>query len=517
MKKFQRHFSRAALFVSIVFWGAQLTAEIRFTNNDPFPLYTAANPLAPFTYWQDCKPEQRVSFSASFYRQNANAGRSGPFTEGICPTNACSGCQQCCNKDVPIGDIHGRWDMIALFYPESNGNTDVATNLVKALELCVPGANGVKEQADVNAALTYILNPANFDPNEEFGFFSVPITYRKYGLRFEADITTCWDIGVRVQGGVATIRQNAIFLDKTCSATGDLCTTGTTGTPCILNQASCDAINLVVNGIMKKQDIVADVLGLDIEDFCETDLEDVTLGLYWSHCYYRNKGTDNPCWPELTIAPYIIAEVAAPISKDQNTNKLLSVPFGLNKHWGYGVSGGFNVNFVDTVQIGFEAGFMHYSREFYGAYPVMTNEHQIGMLPRKADVRIKPGSTWSFGATLACSYFLSCLSCYTQFRLIHHCNDSICVVRTLPVTPVTSGGTASCLENPSLFQPAAPGPAIDIAEMEERSAWDSSFVDVSFDYDITKDVSLGFLWQAPVSQQFAYRPTTVMGSIIIRY
>ncbi len=53
--------------------------------------------------------------------------------------------------------------------------------------------------------------------------------------------------------------------------------------------------------------------------------------------------------------------------------------------------------------------------------------------------------------------------------------------------------------------------------MREQTAWDSSFFNVSFDYNISEYMALGFLWQAPISQEFAYRPTTVMGSLIVRF
>ena len=58
---------------------------------------------------------------------------------------------------------------------------------------------------------------------------------------------------------------------------------------------------------------------------------------------------------------------------------------------------------------------------------------------------------------------------------------------------------------------------VKVKKMEQESAWTSSFVDVHFDYDVSENIVLGFLWQAPVSQTFAYRPTTVMGSIIVQY
>lgn len=492
MKTCYRPFSCVMLFVSTIFlaFTSRMNAEIRFTTNDPFVMYTAQNPIAFATYWKDCEPEQKFDFSLSFYRQNANAAKSGPCTVGSCPDNTCTNCARVCNTDVPIGDIHGPWNMVALFYDDCT----IRNNLVAAL-----GINPT-DQCFID-----LVQPINADSKSRFGFWSMPIEYRKYGIRIQADIGTCGDFGFRVQAGVATIRQDVCPVDLTCSATGDPCPDAN----CLVNNFSCTCRQFVTKYIMNQTNIIADTLGLDMDNFCETDLEDLVLSIYWSHCYDFNKNSDNPCYPEYTFAPYFIGEFCAPLSKAQNNNVLFSLPFGTNRHWGMGLTGGFNVNFLETVQIGLEAGFMRFSSETYFNYPVPTNDLQQGIYPRKADLCIRPGHTWTFGAKLNAHHFLSCLSCFSEFRLIHHCDDHISVLRAIPVTPLAP--TPTC--------PADTFTAADIKlqKMREETAWDSSFFNVSFDYDISEHMALGFLWQAPISQEFAYRPTTVMGSLIIRF
>jgi hypothetical protein len=51
--------------------------------------------------------------------------------------------------------------------------------------------------------------------------------------------------------------------------------------------------------------------------------------------------------------------------------------------------------------------------------------------------------------------------------------------------------------------------------MVEMSKWQSHVINVGFTYDISPNVALGFLWQAPVYQKSAYRATTLMGSVIV--
>ena len=516
-------------------------AAIRFTSNDPYPVFTAQNPLAWYTFWHDCEPESPYDFSISLFRQVAHKGRTGPFFSGACSTQAttaCSlpNCAPCCDKDVPIGNIHGPWNMLALLYPEPNGNSTVADNIINALELTTPDLYGVAAPGPI---VTYISQPWNTDPTKQFGFFSVPIDYTKYGVRFQADFMISCDFGVRLQAGVVSIRQIAKFLDRSYCALDNMApyistpaapNTVTSCTPnlstsccpqeggtmnvcnqtqacCQINQYNCNDKILVINGIMKQVRDIATILGFDIDNFCETNVEDLIFSMYWTHCWEFNTDTDNPCWPDYTFAPFAVGEISAPFSKQQNVNRLFSVPFGLDRHWGYGFTGGFTLNFIETIELGFDAGFTRYSEELYCNYPVPTNELQEGMFPRKADLRKRPGTTWSFGATMGAYHFLSCLSAYVQFRLLHHCDDHFCILNAIPVTPITPDAPDDDFTISNIL----------VGKMKEESMWSSSFVDVHLDYDITDTMQLGFFWQAPVAQKYAYRPTTVMGSLIFKF
>jgi len=102
---------------------------IRFTHHDPAPIYTTGNPVAMFTRWENGKREQQAQFSCTAFRQSADKGRTNPFTSSSCPENTCIDCAKVCDKDVELGNLHGRWNMIALFYPEENVNTEIIQQL----------------------------------------------------------------------------------------------------------------------------------------------------------------------------------------------------------------------------------------------------------------------------------------------------------------------------------------------------------------------------------------------------
>ena len=557
-------------------------------SNDPYPVYSAINPLGAYTYWEKCEPEYYTMFSASVFRQTADRGRSGPCTTGRCTTFPASSttsnqtaassctpenfCQSVCNFDVNLGSIHGPWNMTALFYPETNGNNTINNALINDLNLTCPTQTGLTPSTGPCTAinctngqtitlpagtcisgcssptgstgytstcqiLSQLALPELSDINQQFGFFQVPIQYRKYGIRFQGDFgfyCGWWgEFGLRVQLGVASIRQDACFVDQTYGAVSGTtsntqpanqsCTittpngSGSCSTGCCVPNPlvnNCCSKQLVINGIMKEVDVIADLLDLNIRDYYKTDIEDITLNLYWSRSWEYNAGkVINECWPYYTIAPYIIGEFTFPASKEIENNKLFAVPFGNNGHYGLGMVGGFDINFIETVEIGLEAGFTHFTSHCYSNVPVPTSDYQAGMFPRKANFVKQPGTNWTFLATLGSYHFISCLSCYVQFVGVHHLRDNFCDIVPVPIsyTPV-----ALC-NNPIPPADNFTVNNIRVEKMREESAWESNFVDVHFTYDISEHTQLGFFWQAPVRQEFAYRPTTVMLSLIFEY
>ncbi len=223
MKKFSVKLSRIVYVVSsllLLSIPMLLHAENRYTSNDPYPVYTAANPLGMWTFWQNCEPETSGRLSISVFRQRANMAKGGPCDANIATTcatapNACSNCCQACPLEVPLGDIHGRWNMVALFYPEANGNNTVANNLIAGLGLENSVITGVTDATALANCITALETPSLTDPNQQFGFFSVPIKYRKYGVRLQAEHDILCGFGLRLQAGVVTIQQNPCFLDQT--------------------------------------------------------------------------------------------------------------------------------------------------------------------------------------------------------------------------------------------------------------------------------------------------------------
>ena len=100
------------------------------------------------------------------------------------------------------------------------------------------------------------------------------------------------------------------------------------------------------------------------------------------------------------------------------------------------------------------------------------------------DVNIKPGFNWHFGLKMAAYHFYDRLSFYFQYLYIHHEEDEITLCK--------------------------PDPAFVPEVLENKSCWKSQMINVGFAYDISPNITFGFLWQTPTVQRNAYRPTTLM-------
>lgn len=469
--------------------------QTKYSRNDPNPVASAANPLGSFTRFYDGDPEFCAQFSVSGYRQNADS--AGNCAGDVVKRNDVG---TPTTTPIYIGDMYSPWNMAALFYTEANGNQDVATELKTVLNLTDTTGTCLTEE-EIEKCLAKMILPRNSDPDELFGFMQAPIGYRKYGIRFDVEIGSPCDFGGYFTLGIAQIRQRVCpdFIDLTPDAKDVVtCTTDCTTYTC----AKCK--DLVGNGIVKQRGLVAETLELDLGPYCEASIDMADLGLYWTHTFIFNRPSETYTTNQAhcTFNPYLMAEFSPPIGKKRPPEKLLAATFNNNGHTAYGLSGGFVFNFLQTIEFGLDVGFSRFSQELYENIPVPTQEFQQGILPRKADARIKPGTNWSCAATMVAHHFDYHFTASVEFRLVHHCSDDISILRTRPLSWATGSFPVS---------------NVDVGKMIEESSWSSSFVNFGLTYDITPHVALGFFAQLPVRQRLAYRSTTAMGSVIFTF
>ncbi len=553
-----RTFSALAALTTCLFMHTVYADLTSLARNDPYPVYKAVDPTELLYTWDklwmkeyplEIDRSQTMSIALSAFGQNACVGKDR------------------CGIRVPLGDLHGRWNMIGLLMgPLPEGKT-LPAPLAAALQAIFPGM----PQGTLN-------DPNIVDPNQTFGFFSLPLKYYKRGLRWEFTGMFSCNFGFIFQGGVADICQKVCNFDNlTCMScnykqtmNGDGCVNTllasncnppnpiTTQTPGIAgplplvectapaNAASksvplnccgriCDATilccgrkfnesvsspnpdgtgpnlartigsslpkypnlttDLVNQYLMNELRPIADAIGLNICDFHTVSIEDLRLSLFWRSARNVNLGREG--WAEFLFEPYLMAGVSIGSGKEQNTNCAFSLPFGNNGHTAMGATGGLNLDFVDTIEIGSEVGFTGFFGKNFCNYRVpnqVPNRNcQLGIAPFTTDVYIKPGFNWHWNIKMLAWHFIDRLSFYGQYVLLHHEDDKI------------------CLKTPDITN------AFDVRTLENESCFKVQLLNLGFYYDIAPQMSLGLFIQAPLSQRRAYQSTTVMFSLWATY
>lgn len=541
----------AALSISLLTHNvyADLTTLAR---NDPYPVYKAVDPTEFLFTWDKLWMKE--------YPLELDRSQTMSLALSVFGQNACGGKDRC-GKRVPLGDLDGRWGMVGLLMgPLPEGET-LPQPLLAALNALFPGF----EPGTLN-------DPNIIDPNQTFGFFSVPLKYYKRGLRWEFSGMLSCNFGFVFQGGVADISQKVCNWDNlTCMScnykqtmNGDGCVNTllasncgprnpiTTTVPgiegpvpdveCAIANANktialdccgriCDATILccgrkfreeisTLNGtapnlarttastiynsytaenvnqfLMNQLHPIADAIGLNICDFHKVSIEDIRFSLFWRTAHMVNLGREG--WAEFLFEPYAMAGVSIGAGNEQNTNCAFSLPFGNNGHTSMGATGGLNLDFVDTIEIGAEIGFTGFFGRSFCNYRVpnqVPNRNcQLGLYPFTTDVYIKPGFNWHWAAKMVAWHFVDRLSFYGQYVLLHHEEDSICLK-----TPDTNN-------------------AFDVRALEDQSDFKVQLLNLGFYYDIAPQISLGLYIQAPLNQRRAYSSTTVMFSIWATY
>ncbi|PKN03515.1 hypothetical protein CVU75_01865 [Candidatus Dependentiae bacterium HGW-Dependentiae-1] len=487
-------------------------------RTDAYPMYSSLDPHS-FLYtrekqqikgYETSREEpERVGFSISPFGQNANFGKDidGDYSS--------------------LGDLNGRWSMIPLLFDDGCPNCEgkfpcgktlpgTCKTLQSARDCLFPQGDSDCDSCKTGAVNRPGLNnPEVIDPLERFGFFTNNLKYRKHGLRAELDCNIALGFGISGQIGVADISQilddkcqdmipsySCIYLSKgrinlTCFAEpscGFRLAGGEIGPKgeCCQNDDYCKDCHIdgfdhlttfSVNKLLMDQlCVIAHEIGVDIENFHATSLEEARLNLYWRKAFTINETEDD--WPHFLFTPFLMVSGSMSPGKKINPSKIFAAPFGNDGFNAAGFSGGFNFDFYDTVEIGAEFGYTNFFKRTICDFRVPNNKCQQGLYPFTSNVEYHPGCNWMFGAKIAGYHFIDKLSTYFQYVMISHSRDKICLQQNCPE-----------------FVPGV---------LEERSVWNTKLANIGFTYDVSPYLSLGFFWQAPLSQRNTYRSSTVM-------
>ncbi len=510
------------------------------TKNDPYPMYsTVYDPY--LTTWtkewfkghnDECYSNETLALSITPFTQKASTGRNFEHQRRF------------------LGDLTGYWNMLGLIYgPDNVGAVSSvppsATNIT-SLDNTQLGFAKQSIFADLfnnNPSITdpdnYVISDANStsvpyvltDGTFQIGYFSVPIKYRKVGVRAEFDIQFYCDFGMTVQVGVSEIRQTFTgFINRannlpTNSGT-DLNETGCNSIACcpapdtngvvpvqsFSNNFCRNIPRLLTDGTYagctvnfmpsttvcttpfvqiqselmppEQANLIFRQLGLKTCNFEKTSFEDVRIIGWWRHVFDVNH--DRYCWPEFLIIPSLSLNIIIPTAKKQHRNFLQALPFGNDGHFSVGFDAGLAIDFVETIEIAFNGGLNWFDQKNKNNYFLPTDINQTGVFPFATNVKVKPGLNFNFNAVLNAYHFYDRFSAYAEWVYVKHEHDKI----TLRAPdPTFLPDIAACL-----------------------TKFMSQFVNAAINYDISPNITLGFMAQFPVAQRNAYRSTTYLGT-----
>lgn len=364
-----------------------------------------------------------------------------------------------------------------------------------------------------------------------FGAFSMPIYYRKGGMRFEVNFNLKDYIELTIQGGFVNIKQmytNTIATQATTSSTScapigqltrgpysisnlqTVCASGSTGTaeyisPLYANLTqsgtgyatppTAAAISVFNEFLADNLDEILDpVCGIN-QSLCAFDdygAEDLRFYLTFQYPFdpecFNGNCEDGDDWPDMIFTPYAWVGATAPIGKKINYNQLLSLSFGNNGHTSIGGGIGMTFDFAETVEIGFESGCTGFLSKCENR-PFPTHPLQRILFPFRTDVQSCPGWNWNFKALLNAYQFLKHVSFWFNYEFIEHRKDSYCVKDSTKA---------------QYFYP-------DVLTC--NSDWRVQFFNAALVFDIQPGFQLSLVWQQPITIRNAYYPVSVLGSI----
>jgi hypothetical protein len=365
-----------------------------------------------------------------------------------------------------------------------------------------------------------------------FGAFSMPILFRKQGVRLELNFNFNDYIQLTIQGGFANIKQNYTNTPATQSTSSTTCAViGQTSpgpysisnvqTVCPSNASSgmnpqtisslysnlnqqlvatttptsnTVATNIFNTYIANNLDNILDpICGINQSacSFDKSSAEDIRFTLTLQRSYDPNRfnsDDEEDTWPDMILTPYVWAGGTFPCAKEIDYSNLLSLPFGNNGHASAGGGVGITFDFAESVEVGFEGGATcFFGKEEYRPFP--THPLQRVIYPFWTNVHTQPGYNWNFRVLLNAYQFLKHVNFWFTYELIEHRKDCF---------------TVSNASKAQYFYPEA---------LACVSDWRGQFFNAAVVFDLQPGIQASFVWQQPLGPRNAYYPVSIMGSI----
>lgn len=445
------------LFLSICLFGTHGRAVVLRSPSDPAPMYSVYGANKTGTH----KKKNHLEFITSPYYQHSYKALNKE------------------RKGVPLGDMHGRANMLGLLlgFKNSAGSAylndkyklDDATNntvLHKAYENIYVVTDGKKylDKKDMSA------DPGYQDLNKKEGHLSSLLDYERVGVRGMVNYSLDAGLGFCLKGGVAQYRVKPVYTaNPETELTGDL----------------LDAIN---NNLMTSVQIRKIEKELNIKilgEIEESGFEDASAELYWRRPY---KLKDSEGDLVALAIPYIGVGAIIPVADKKVSGSTWSQSLGNNGF--YGITGTVEVafDFPGMVKISVGGTGTFFEEQDMGLQHVPTSQYQQILYPWKTTVTKRLGNQWKVYGAMRANQFVENMNAYFDFQYIINERDK-----------VTLTG-----KDKAFFLPQ---------KLADESYSDAQLFSFGLDYEITEHLKFGFAVQSLFTGKHAWKTTTVLGSL----
>jgi len=385
--------------------------------------------------------------------------------------------------------------------------TYLGTNLREAI-------NQLNNNSDTTATSTALLygtgtNPSTTAPTytspsilsqsvleqdrNDFGAFSVPLTYQKAGFRWELNFDLTDSFGLIARGGFCQITQRALAavsltnLSTTIYPSLNTVYNASLTTPNSLPYPAAQTIfdEYVTNNIDDLLD-ATNGANYDISTFSQAGIEDIQILGFMRHPFQLHPA-DTEKFATVMLTPYVILGGTIPIAPVKDYSKLYELPFGNNGHASVGGVVGLTIDFMNSLEFGFEFGATGFLKKNIDQLPIPNHELQRVLYPYRQDVSYSPGFNGQFGAVFNAYKFTHNVSFSLRYNYVQHNQDTITLQTASPY-----------------FMPEM---------LEELSIWNSQMFTGALIFELQPSVFLSFAWQGALSQKNAYCSNTILTSL----
>lgn len=288
--------------------------------------------------------------------------------------------------------------------------------------------------------------------------------------------------------------------------------------------------------IQNNLDSLGKLINQSFRPYNMQSFDDTTFEIFYRKLFIYNKPTNNKKVNvaklpldhiPFTLMPTAAVHLTCPIAPRVPGNIVFGKPIDNNGHWELGGNVGVEFDFINNMVLGMDVGVSWYNNGLYENVPVPTNQFNEGVYLYNANVLVIPGCSYTVGLGMQVDELFNCFDFFIEYRLVRHAENDFVVQNVNDLLPVQymkdthtlpvqdNLATVDTVPNGILFlnfDQSLPYPTKDLVvvnHMREISSWVVNMFNITGNFRISQDISLGFVYQQPFWLRNAYDAITL--------